>query len=476
MLRLLLLSGVTILCAHSQVRELAEEARRFPPEFASAALLRLGGVRGEPVDWKREQVEDAFQIAGSARAPFKKTALRAYVGLRSLEVYASELDLDVVTLRSRAARAMLEFDVKRARELFQQIVLPPPVSTDCDALAPDLASYYETASEILARGFTGQERKRGEPFQFTMVTIRGIHSAAQAGPVARLLAGAPLDDAEFDAAVELFAEILTKIKPDDVLFTAAIGRDDLWSQVSTIAARQELRQVSTRPLAQAFRRFLVAHLTGVRCSVMGEPHPVTKIVNAFHQRFGQVAPALTPEDMRPAEVKESATGSQGPPSSGVGFRLRQLRYSDPRDPQWRTRVETAAREIADFQADDLAPAEAFHRQAGFFEALLELMPQDAKRDSTLEIYTATVAGSGVRQTDPVGWFWHAQVLLSRLRLAGAARLRAAFETSGDGLLSFQARLDRVAAEPRPACEEGGVCSALTGPDAMRSELLAMLLN
>ena len=132
--------------------------------------------------------------------------------------------------------------------------------------------------------------------------------------------------------------------------------------------------------------------------------------------------------------------------------------------------------IADFQAGELDPAEAFHRQAGFFEALLELMPQDARRTSTLEIYTAMVAGSAVRQTDPVGWYWHAQVLLSRLRLAGATRLRQEFETSGDGLLWFQARLDGVAPEPRPACLDGGGCSVLTGPDAMRSELLAMLLN
>lgn len=475
MLRLLLLGSATVLCVYSQVRELAEEARRFPPEFASAALLRLSGVRAEPAKWRRAQVEDAFQVAGSARAPFKRTAPRTF-GLRSLEAYSSELDLDVVTLRSRAARAMLDFDVNHARELFQQIALPAAANPGCGALAPDLAAYYETAAEILVRGFTAEERKRGEPFQFTTATIRAMQSAAQAGPVARMLAGAPLDDAEFDAAVEILAERLTKLKPDDVLFSAAIWRDDLWSQVSTIAARQELRQVTPRPLAQAFRHFLVAHLSGVRCAMMGEPRPATQLTTAFQQRFGRMVPALASEDMAPSEVKESATAGQELQTGGLGYRLRQLRYSDSRDPQWRTRAEAAAREIADFQAGDLQPAEAFHHQAGFFEALLELIPSDAKRSSTLEIYTAMVAGSAIRQTDPVGWYWHAQVLLSRLRLAGATRLSQEFEASGDGLLAFQARLDQVAPEPRPACLEGGVCSILTGPDAMRAELLAMLLN
>jgi hypothetical protein len=104
------------------------------------------------------------------------------------------------------------------------------------------------------------------------------------------------------------------------------------------------------------------------------------------------------------------------------------------------------------------------------------MAPGEERRRVLEAYTGMVAGSPVRQSHPAGWLWHAQVLLSRLRAAAALGLLQELRASGDGVLAFYQTLDQVAPEPRPVCSEAGVCPPMTGPDAMRAELLSALLN
>jgi hypothetical protein len=53
--------------------DLTDRARSLPPEFAADALLRTAGSSTvTDVKWKREILEDAFNLAASAQEPFAR--------------------------------------------------------------------------------------------------------------------------------------------------------------------------------------------------------------------------------------------------------------------------------------------------------------------------------------------------------------------------------------------------------------------
>jgi hypothetical protein len=73
----LFLIPTTLVCAPREVRYLAEEARRFPPEFAAEALLRLAGAANQSAEWRREQMGDVFRLAVPASRRIRSTGRSA---------------------------------------------------------------------------------------------------------------------------------------------------------------------------------------------------------------------------------------------------------------------------------------------------------------------------------------------------------------------------------------------------------------
>ena len=461
----------------TEAADLAEQARRFPPEFAADALLRLAAANKGTPDWRRTQLEDAFHLAALAHSRSKVTGRSAPGEPRKLDAFASDLGLDTLTLQSRAVRAMLSADSARARELFQQILLPPPAEIPCGSPAPDFAAYYGAASQILQAGFTLEERRRGEPFHLAMVLVRGLTAAEQAGPAARMLVEAGLDYGEAQAAAAAFAEALARFRTSDVSFSAAVWRDELPSYVSAVASILESGGAPVQPLAQSLRRFLVVHLTASRCGpYAADPRPAMALRDSFNRRFGHAAPAIALEDTLPERIERGAPEEAETQTAAIALQLRRLRMTHRDHPEWKNMVRQTIESIDAWEPANLDSAETFHRKAGLLQALLEIMPADESRQDVLKNCTALVAKSRVRRSHPAGWLCHANVLRSRLRLWAASSLLEELDVSGDGLLAFHAALERVAPEPPPVCSAKGVCPAVQGADAMRAELLAFLFH
>jgi hypothetical protein len=467
-----------VLLCGAEVRDLAEEARRFAPEFAADAILRLASVaKHESAKWRRAQIEDAFHLAASARSRFKVTGRSAPGEPRKLDAFAADLELDGLSLQSGAVRAMLSVDAASARELFQKIVLPVPVDIPCEMPAPDFTAYYAAASQIMVSGFNAEERRRGEPFQLAMALLRGLRTAEQAGPAARMLVEAGLDHGDSQASAAAFAEALSGLSAGDASFSTAVWRDDLVSYVSALGSMLESGGAPVQPLAQSLRRFLVTHLTGSRCRLQAEdPRAALALRDSFNRLFGHVLQPIALEEVLPGSIGRGAAPQHDPHTAAISHHLRRLRMMDRNHPNWKELLRQASETIDAWDPGDLDSAEAFHRKAGLLQALLEVMPADDSRLHVLQTYTSMVSTSPVRRSHPAGWLWHAQVLRSRLRLSTASRLEEELEASGDGLIAYYAALERVAPEAPPVCSAAGVCPAMQGPDAMRAELLSFLFN
>ena len=476
MRNLLLLLISACLSPAAEVRHLAEEARRLPAEFAADALLRLASAGTESAEWRRAQIEDAFNLAGSASRRFKVTGRSASGEPRNLDAFAGELGLDTLSLQSRAARAMLSRDAGRARELFQQIVLPAPEETPCGSAPADLAPYYEAASQILSRGFTPEQRRRGEPFQLAMSLVRGVKTAEQLGPTARMIREAGLIGGESHAAIAAFAEALSQLRAADVTFSAAVWRDGLLDQVSALASTLESAGASVEPLAQGLRRFLVSHLTGARCASADESAALG-VRDAFNRRYGSLTEPIAIEETRPAGAAQVAAQASEPGFREITNQLRRLRFTTRDNPEWKHMQRQAVEAIEAWAPQDSGGAEAFHRKAGLLQALLGLLPDEESRERVLHTYTAMVVGSPVRQSHPAGWFLHALALERRLRnSASPPPMLKDLEAAGEGLLAYYAALDHAAPKPRPACPGDGVCFDFSDPELLRAELVAFLLN
>ena len=197
-------------------------ARAAPPEIAADAMLQV--VESTKVSDKASRralipktavfrlIEDAFKLAAAAQWKAPMRAARS-LPAESHEFYLAKaygLNLDALSLQTRAAKDMLALDKPAARDLFLAIPHPVFAPTTCEAaLIPDPSPLYQTLGAIVSQGFTQAERAKDEHVHLLLAYIGQIASPLETEPLGAVIASAGLTPeqsralhAEFDAAVE----------------------------------------------------------------------------------------------------------------------------------------------------------------------------------------------------------------------------------------------------------------------------------
>src|SRR5579864_4554568 len=143
-------------------QSIVELAHAAPPEFAADALLRVVESGKIPDrNTRRDLLEQAFRLASSARFPVRMRGVPgSMLDTRSGNLSkAYDLQLDALSLESRAVRDMLPLDAAKARELFENIVRPSLATLTCDdALVYDVGEFYQTLAAVANATFTQKER------------------------------------------------------------------------------------------------------------------------------------------------------------------------------------------------------------------------------------------------------------------------------------------------------------------------------
>src|ERR1039457_3647548 len=245
--------------------DLADRARAQPAEFAADALLRIADAP-TPADvaWKREILEDAFHLAAGAQQPLGRRNWTGKPGSLFDKAYAQ--GLDACTLQCKAVHAMLAIDYKKARELFGEIPPPQIPRLTCeDALVYDVSIFYATVGEVAARAFSAKEVAQEEPFHLLQRYAADVTSPAQAAPIARMLVGASLKPAQFEALVDSFAGALVQLSGDDRSSSATIA-GDADAAIAGLSAECARRRIDAQPLLEAWRAYLARQLSGARCA------------------------------------------------------------------------------------------------------------------------------------------------------------------------------------------------------------------
>ncbi len=208
-----------------RVQAFLDLARSTPPEVASDALIRIALSKEIPETAKKlGLLEEAFSLAAGSqytvkRVPFPGSATDTRSGHLAR---AHKLNLDTVSLQSRAVNAILDLDPAKARTLFRRISLMMEPLSCKDALTYELTRYYEVAADLRRRAFTAKDRQRGEDSLFIESLIRDLRSPTQVAPIAALLSTSDrIDNAELERSGQTLGGILSQINGDSRSFGLA---------------------------------------------------------------------------------------------------------------------------------------------------------------------------------------------------------------------------------------------------------------
>jgi hypothetical protein len=450
---------------------LTELARGLPAEFAADSLIRIAALEQTPKPEKVDLLRLAYESASGAQYPVKiRPAVIGNSGGPAFLNRASLQDLDGLTLRLRAIEALSPLDPGKARELFQQ--LPPlelPPGTCAQNQAYDVALFYRVLGKI------GSEAAP----RFLDRYLAAIASPAQVAPAARMLSQAALADAPFRTAVTAFTAALQKIGPDDRSFTLSSAT----TGPAILALLDACRARGVPPILvlDAYRAYLVGHLSGERC----EDNALTQS-NAMNVATGLPAPAIADAGSADAvrffneklrvppekpieryETYAAKTEGSAKPVSGCedagcqevrdGYRRLLfnpvgLAYSTPdrAKQEWRDQLPALLDQLAQWKDSESAdPVAAFAAKCGFYSDLAGMVVLPEDRDAIYRAMVEFLRRSPLRSSHRVEWFLPLNVLIARSAMfpAGYGRLIDELAASPDPVIALYAQLEQLA--PRP---------------------------
>ena len=414
----------------SPFADLAGRAQDLDPEFAANALLRIADAPAVAADvaWRREILDDAFQLAAGAQEPFARRNWTGYPATRFDKAYAQ--GLDTLTLESKAVRAMLSIDYKKARELFEEIPPPQIPRLNCqDAMAYDVSIFYETVADVAARAFSPKEVADDEPFHLLQRYAASVDSPAEVAPVARMLMGTSLKPALYEALVNSFAGALAQLSGDDRSFSATVPNGAAQA-IADLLADCAHRRVNAAPLADAWRAYLRRQLGGARCADSAT-------------RGDDLLPGGDVKAASADGVAQIAGACESPQCQQLASQLISLLFvSQKGSDEWAGKLRQYLAALADWKGDD-HPEESFQFKSSTYEDLLNETPAGPLHDLLLSSLLAWLEQTDYRGGHRVEWFYAVNKLIVHAfadRAANAATVRE-LRRSEDPVISLYADLE-----------------------------------
>jgi hypothetical protein len=376
-----------------------------PPEVAADILLTIVATQAAITRVrKQELIEDAFRFAGNAREPVKRKSWAMMVDTRAgLKNAAFELDLDKLSLQTRAVMQMMAFDKARARAMFADISLPKLPELTCeDSLSYDVESYYRTAVAVSENCFDENERKAEAHIQFLSERLGSIKTIPHAVAAAKALVDAKLSADELTLLLNTFADGLSHVLANARSFAFVIDRERFGFSLARLVQKAKQENVPAVDLNLAIRSFLVKQLSGEVCIdaswVNGREVKLPTVLNNLNAEFAQPIGA---DDIHPLSFGAAAKDRQfwtmtrekqllmlakdlrfGGTQKGLTLEQRQT-------DEWRKKLNDYLDLIADWQPESEVSAEDyFQEKCILYSVLVELCPDDAQRDVVLRAYAA----------------------------------------------------------------------------------------
>ena len=413
-----------------EITSVVDAALTAPPEFGSDVLIRLAqSNRIKDSRWKRELLEEAFNLAAKSEQKTKQTYFgtvadtrEGYLGLALAE------NIDALSLQVKVVAAMLDIDKTRARELFLQIPEPDRPTLTCDAaLVPDVTQFYLVLKRIVNEAFTANETANGGALWFLQKYVQGIRSPVQVGPLAQTIAGLNLPAAQMTVLIQSFSDSLKRVSGDFRTFISATSRDRVAQSFGNLSQVCDKLGIPKQYLAQSLRAFIVSNFAAVQCT--DERVQPTKGVPGFvaviNRDLLRAAPISTEDILGSGVGPDTQTHPfwESSKSKNILNKLRKLRFGADGQPRtdaekatddWHQSLTQFLNELDEWTASD-EPSEVdyFHEKAIMYRVLSDIIPNGLMRDNIWR-ENATFLANGYLPNNRIEWFMHAKHFLDRI--------------------------------------------------------------
>jgi len=445
-------------------------ARQAPAEFAADAMIRLAASAKLDRAARAELFREAFTRAGEARRalPLRASIVHAG-GIGGFLDHAYLQNVDVLSLRLRAVEGLLPLDGAKARQLFLSIPRPEVPRVRCeDIFVYDVGRYYDALDAISKLDRRDAAKILGE-------RLNGLTSPAQVAPVARLLQHAELKPSDLKKLADSLASSLTRMSGDDRSFTyyASSAGPAILGLIETLQSRH----LPALPLAEAYRSYLVRHLSGDRCAddylINNGPPSVNLMTGRPNDLLGYgatvffaekiVTPPLQPlseQETTPHTLEGFATGLRSCEDAGctqMNLRVRELVFSPEGQPlleaehntdRWRVKLQGVLDALQAWQPAAGHVDEVFREKTWIYSNLYSMSTGES-RARVAHSWLEYLKQSRAVVSDPAQWLLPVSALVGRVALDSTnAMLADELRRQDDPVIALYAQLEAV--DPRPA--------------------------
>jgi hypothetical protein len=408
---------------------------------------------------KMQLIEQVFRSAAEAREPVRRKSWSRQVDTRAgFKQRAFELELDRLSMQSKAVVLMIPLDRLRARVMFEDISLPVIKPLTCeDSLGYDLESYYVAMLSVAESCFSDDERKAEAHIQFISDRLERVRSISQVMPATRMLVNAKFSPDELSLLVNVLTKALGRVATDGRSFAFVIERDPLVSTAHRLILKLKQQGVPANDFSGAFRSFLIKNMSGEVCTdvpwlkggQIGLPADVAGINNEF-------ASPIVVDDVHPASIGPKAADLEywtTPKAAELLWTAKELRFGGGETALSAEQRETEEwhRKFLDFlemierwePESEPTPDDYFQERCNMYIALVDLCPHDPQRDVVLRAYGNYLKEKSGEYKGRIEWILPVKDYLRVLRSKSDKVRRSSLDpwlTSSDGNLRIYGEL------------------------------------
>jgi hypothetical protein len=437
-----------------EIEQLTALAQSTPTEFAAATLIRIA-QSGKVADRNllKKLLEEAFELAGSARYPFRLKHLEyAHTDTWEDSRYnALNIGLTRMSLQVAVVKAMSAVDAAEARRLFAQIHIRelPPHRCE-DALVEDVAEFYELPRTLASEG---------KPGRLLLDHVETMSSPRQIPGMVEAVLAAPLAKKDLIELVDALTVALIRIQADDRTFSA--GLYDQLRSLDRLIQECRRKEVGTTGLLNAVRTYLAGHFSARRCADnlrLTEGESVeARYLKRLDDSFREAGiPPISETERVPLKIEGRAQIHdywESPKTKPLLMGIRALRFDAGerlslerrQSPDWQQALEVYLTKLEGWtESDEPSLANYLNQRCILYGGLLDLAPPGPARATVLASFLGFLERFAVQDETGLEWYVHAQrtVRLSA-RPADRRMILDAYRNSRNPVLVLYAETERL---------------------------------
>jgi len=444
--------------SRAEVDDFVAKVSSSSPEVSADLLIRI--AQSQLITDKRRKIallEEAYHRGSDAQKKLRMKRWTGPVDTASGRLSAAyDLELDELSIKTRAVRTMSSLDAARSRELFVQIprLKLPPLSC-ADDLGYELSSFYKTLKEVQQKSFTPNEISEGNGLRFIQPYIAEVESPAQIAPVVDLIVDSNLTTSELNVLMSTLVSALKGVKDDPKSFALSLTSGGLANSLQNLIKKGRDNDVASGPLLNAFRAYFLRELS-VQCPDMRVGNEQKNRLQVEFSRVNKWFVSSISEDELKARIGERSNETQfwaSQESRSFLMRVKRLRFGtgqtalteeERNNDDWQRELRQLLMDLGQWTGSGAeTESEVFHEKCNLYDALYSLSPNSALRTEVLIAFASYLRAAPMQESSRIEWLFHGHNLLNRTRSLGPERLKIinVFNTSATQALQLYSQFD-----------------------------------